>query len=361
MNWSLPQDEAHLLLDRSGPVAAFPLPEPDHWRLIDATGTSTVGRPGTGNDPGSIVGRFQELLSRTGIKDAAIVQPIWTSAFHIGRRVVNHLRVGRCFLTGDAAHIHSPVGGQGMNTGIQDACNLAWKLALVVGGESADALLDSYEAERLPVAETVLRGTDRATWIATLRNPVGRAVRDWLTASLSGFSLVRRRLTRELSELGVAYRHSPIVAEDWQGGFASTAPRPGDRVPDVALTPAPGGPLLGRPARLFDVLYGTHHTLLLFEGSEARLDGIANVARERWAGQVDTYDIARPEAGPGCSTDETGIARQACLADPDGRLHRLFDARSACLYLIRPDGHVGYRARPPDPDRFTAYLGRVLR
>jgi hypothetical protein len=138
-----------------------------------------------------------------------------------------------------------------------------------------------------------------------------------------------------------------VVAEDWSG--ASSAPRAGDRVPDLLLSP-------GDPGRLFDLLRGTRHTLLLLEGNEdgdgrRGLEAVGALVRDRWAGQIAPYRVSRDGAEAGTIP---------LLHDPDGRLHAHFGARLACLYLIRPDGHVGYRARPPDPGRFTAYLGRVL-
>jgi 2-polyprenyl-6-methoxyphenol hydroxylase-like FAD-dependent oxidoreductase len=366
MSCSLAPDEGHLLFTADGPVAAFPMPRADHWRLIDATGTADV------SEPAAILEQFRRLLRQDGLKGAVIAEAEWASSFHISRRTTGRLRVGRCFLAGDAAHVHSPVGGQGMNTGIQDAHDLAWKLALVRAGAAPPSLLDSYEAERQPVAEAVLRETDRATWIATLKNPVGRGLRDLLAGWLSHWGFARRRITLALSELGINYRGSPVVAEDWTGHLGG-APRAGDRVPDVELAPerterARSSPekekarsnSAGGPARLFDLLRETRHVLLLFEGSgatSADLDGMAEVVRGQRAEQVVPYRVCRPGAVPGGGS----VAAVRPLHDPDGRLHRRFDARTACAYLIRPDGYVGYRGRPASPERLAAYLGRVLR
>jgi 2-polyprenyl-6-methoxyphenol hydroxylase-like FAD-dependent oxidoreductase len=348
MTSSLAPDEGHLLFTANGPLAAFPMPRSDHWRLIDATGTADV------SEPAAILEQFRHLLREAGLKEAVIVETEWVSSFHISRRTTGRLRVGRCFLAGDAAHIHSPVGGQGMNTGIQDAHDLAWKLALARSGAAPESLLDSYEAERQPVAEAVLRETDRATWMATLKNPVVRGLRNLLAGWLSHWGFVRRRLTLALSELGVNYRGSPVVAEDWRGRSGSAAPHAGDRVPDIELAASADG-----PARLFDLLRDTRHTLLLFEGSGATLadvDGLAEMVQGHWEGQVVSYRVCRP----GTTPDGGSGAVVRPLPDPDGRLHRRFDARSACVYLIRPDGYVGYRGLPVRPERFTAYLERVL-
>ncbi|MBW3598817.1 MAG: FAD-dependent monooxygenase [Planctomycetes bacterium] len=339
LRWPLAQDEAHLLLTDRGPVAAIPLPEPDCWRLIDATGASED------DAPDAVAARFGDLLHKAALEDASIEGAMWASAFRIHRRATDRLRVGRCFLAGDAAHIHSPVGGQGMNIGIQDACNLAWKLALVIAGVAPESLLDSYEQERLPVARSTLRGTHWATRLVVLRNPLARAIRNRLASWLTKPALVRRRLTRELSELGVHYRGSPVVAEDRTGAWAG--PRPGERIPDVDLASPTGA------VRLFDLLRGTKHVLLCFEESRERLEPIATAVRDRWKDLIDLYVVVR-NGGPAID----GAA--GLLQDASGELHGRFHAESPCLYLIRPDGYLGYRARPPDAAAFERYLTKVV-
>jgi 2-polyprenyl-6-methoxyphenol hydroxylase-like FAD-dependent oxidoreductase len=208
INWPMPEDEFVIDLTVEGPLVAFPFPEPGRWRLVDTTGLVNS------KDPESIVGRFRELLNHHIAPGVSVSEPSWTSAFRIHRRVVNSYRVGRCFVAGNAAHVHSPAGGQGMNTGIQDAFNLAWKLALVTKGLGRDLLLDSYNAERRPVALSVLRGTDLLTRMVTLHNPVARGLRNRLLFSLSSLSTLRRKASVQLSELAVNYRQSPIVGED---------------------------------------------------------------------------------------------------------------------------------------------------
>ena len=159
IEWERPDDEATIIFAKEVQIGAFPLPEPGRWRLVDASGA--VGT----DDPPRAVERFQSLLNANGFPHARLSEPVWVSSFRIHRRVVDRFRSGNCLVAGDAAHIHSPAGGQGMNTGIQEACNLAWKLGLVHAGVARDpaGLLDSYGAERRPIALDVLRGTDLAT------------------------------------------------------------------------------------------------------------------------------------------------------------------------------------------------------
>ena len=352
VDWPFPTDEATIVLTPEGPLGAFPLPGEGRWRLIDTTGMIDT------NDPKAIVDRFRELVQAHAAPGATVDDPAWTSSFHIHRRVVDRYREGRCFVAGDAAHLHSPAGGQGLNTGVQDAFNLAWKLAAVARGHSGEALLDTYDAERRPVGREVLRGTDLMTRMATLRNEVARHLRNKLFGLLAEFDFVRRRTTVGVSELGIAYRHSPIVAQDRPHGRGTQAfdhgPRPGDRVPDVPI---------GDGGRLFDALTTTRHVLLLFPGSAATGDAARSEAirtldacRERvtrdFSDRVAPVLVSRPGVEIPWGGD--------LLADDGLAAHARFGAEAACLYLVRPDGYVGYRAQPPDPEKLAEYLGRVF-
>src|SRR5215470_2207807 len=165
----------------------------------------------------------------------SITKVNWFSTYRVHHRVAHHLREGRVFLLGDAAHIHSPVGGQGMNTGIGDAVNLAWKLAAVLQDGAPDTLLETYEAERLAFARRLVATTDRVFTLATTRGLVARWVRTrlvpLLVPLLFRLSPWRRLMFRTLSQIGVSYRHSPLSAG------AAGAVRGGDRLPWVELEP----------------------------------------------------------------------------------------------------------------------------
>jgi 2-polyprenyl-6-methoxyphenol hydroxylase-like FAD-dependent oxidoreductase len=369
VDWNLPDDEIHFFLTPEGGIGAFPMNEAGQWRLVDTTGALDT------DDPSSIVNRFQELLRTQGHPGLVVHDPTWVSSFRIHRRVVGAFRAGRCFVAGDAAHIHSPAGGQGMNTGIQDAYNLAWKLGLVASGASPDTLLDSYNAERRPVVADVLKGTDWLTRVMTLRSQVGETIRNHLASTLSEFEFVQRRISQNLSELRVGYRDSPIVGDDHAGLFRSlvptghgpglvsyldfgAAPHPGDRVPDVELHP----PEAGAPRRLFQIIQGTRHTLLVFEGIEARstdwlsrFEALASLVQERYAALIRLEYVLGSDVVP------KGLpAGVSTISDSAGILHRRFGAATDCLYLIRPDGYVGYRARPAEPDKLNTYLRRLF-
>ena len=360
--WDRPDDEMTVILTPEGPVVGFPFPEPGCWRLVHAS-TGTV--EDSEAEPARVVTRFQSLLREHGQPKAVVSDPGWTSAFKIHRRVAGRFREGRCFIAGDAAHIHSPAGGQGMNTGIQDAYNLAWKLGLVVRGASPDSLLDSYSSERRSVVAGVIKGTDLMTRVITLRSDVAKAVRNHLIGLLGEFDFVARKLSKTMSELGVEYHSSPIVHEDRGESLLSglgdrldfrAGPHPGDRVPDVPLEPPHDKE---GPHRLFELLRGTKHVLLLFEGSHgvealASFEAVGKIAREHDE-QITTLLVARGDFAPPSIAWDGPI-----LFDHLGELHRRFGARGPCLYLIRPDGYLGYRAIPPDATKLAEYLRRIF-
>lgn len=377
LDWSAPTDEGTGLLTPEGLVLALPLPDDGWWRLIDATGAADI------KDPDAILARFRTILSRSGAwgGSARISEARWVSSFLIHRRIVDRYRAGRCFVAGDAAHLHSPVGGQGLNIGVQDAANLAWKLALVVRGEAPESLLDSYDAERRPAARAVLRGTDWATRLLTSRNLLVREARNLLVRVLDGNEMARRRLSEAVSGLGVSARKSPIVAEAapnwlqalWRGGYESyqagrafdQGPRPGDRMPDPKLATA--DPETGRERRLSDVVFRSDldaevHVLLVFQGvAPGSAATGAELVAETWAAPPLAGRIRPILVEPTASTADATRWAGERLADPDSALHQRFGAVGACVYLIRPDGCIAFRGRPIDPAALRDYLSLVFR
>eukprot|EP01036_Dinobryon_divergens_P000771 gene770-1004_t len=144
-------------------------------------------------------------MAHRGSPAIAMTDPVWLAAFRINERKVKEYSRGRVFLAGDAAHIHSPAGGQGMNTGMQDAFNLAWKLALVIEGAAKPALLDSYSRERSAVGDLVLKNAGRLTELATLRNPLLQDIRNTVLRFAAGFPQIRHKVADQLGEMDIGY------------------------------------------------------------------------------------------------------------------------------------------------------------
>ncbi len=169
---------------------------------------------------------FNQLAEECLPYKITIKKPLWTSKFWIHERLANHYRSGRVFLAGDAGHAHSPAGGQGMNTGMQDAINLAWKLALVYHCKADETLLDSYETERRPVAKQVIENAGRLTKLVTTTNPVLSTVRNSIVPLLASFAGVQTKMVNEIGETSINYQNSPLAE-----GEKTSEINPGDLCP----------------------------------------------------------------------------------------------------------------------------------
>jgi hypothetical protein len=336
----LEQDIAHAFLGTGGMLFFFPLGRPTTWRLLGM-------RP-----PGDATEAEQEspvptLANVQAIADAftggtlELRDPVWLTYFRLHHRHAARYRAGRVFLAGDAAHVHSPAGAQGMNTGIQEAWNLGWKLALVAKGVADEALLDSYEAERRPIGSFVLRFTDRASSMAISRSRVFRLLRTQIAPRLIPvlwrFARGRAYGFRTLSQLGIQYRHSPAVQEGKPA--VRRGPKAGDRLPDARIARD------GQPGWLQEVLdVPTHHLILCGPADGWDTDQL-DALLERYGGFLALHRLAR-EAAPGV------------LHDVNGQAFARLGVRRAAHYLVRPDGHIGYRSAGVDLDGVERYLAR---
>jgi 2-polyprenyl-6-methoxyphenol hydroxylase-like FAD-dependent oxidoreductase len=198
-------DEITTYLHPDGPFVVFPIPG-GRARLTGVIGKTDPIHP----RPDPTLADCQAMVDRRAGAGFRVTDPVWLTTFRINERKVSDYRHGRIFLMGDAAHIHSPAGGQGMNTGMQDAINLAWKLAMVVRGEAGTVLLDSYSPERTAVGDMVLRNAARLTDVATLTHPAAQAARNFALRILLGFHAVRDRMATTMSEIEITYAGSPL-------------------------------------------------------------------------------------------------------------------------------------------------------
>jgi 2-polyprenyl-6-methoxyphenol hydroxylase-like FAD-dependent oxidoreductase len=210
-----------------GILALFPLQGTRH-RIIANVGESS-GPIGEGNRPAPTIEDIQRVLDARGPGGIKVGDPVWLSNFSINERKVEDYRSGRVFVAGDAAHVHSPAGGQGMNTGMQDAFNLTWKLALVARGLcQPEPLLSSYSAERSPVAKLLLEFTGKATEASLLRGGIKQSIRNHVASLVLGFSPVTHTMSNVLSEISIGYSDSPLNP---QTQHAHNGVKPGKRAP----------------------------------------------------------------------------------------------------------------------------------
>lgn len=259
--------------------------------------------------------------------------PTWMTIWRPNIRMVEQYRDGRVLLAGDAAHVHSAAGGQGMNTGIQDAYNLGWKLALVLRGAS-DSLLDTYQAERLPVAKGVLDSTSNRHKAFKQTDAGGKT-----TGVQALTNLVTGKDTfADITQLSIAYRESSLsVNVDEVTGI-----RAGDRAPDAPCVRICDG----KAMRLFDAFQGTHFTLLSF-GNQA-----APCLPHQYRCDVQTYQVSYSE--------DVSNRNDHILFDCDENARRAYGIAENALILVRPDGYVGLTASGSNPQPVLDYLQQVM-
>ncbi len=359
LDWRYPLHHLSVFIHPSGVTAYFPLYS-DRGRLMfelpDATIDMEMAEP--------TIEDVRRLMSEREIDYRSVGNPNWLAYFKLHHRMVDKYGEGRVFLCGDAAHIHSPIGGQGMNTGIQDSYNLAWKLALVLKGESPDSLLDSYNTERHRVGEGVVGLTDMATKMIGLHNPVLAAVRNKLIGTLSKLDPVQEKLLTTLSQIEINYRESPIVLERWYQpdsieGFHGYRRdlEAGERVKDYALLSLDGS----GGAQLYDLLKEVRHKLLLFTGArpeDMEFDELRKIYRSikaEYGDMIAVHTIAGTNALP-----PDFIKTNSLWMDKDLVMHRDFGAAKSSLYLIRPDGYIGFRNQPASLSDLLEYLPVIL-
>ncbi len=316
------QGELNVYLWKKGFHLFFPIRGKDRWRVIGILPAHLRDREDLTFD-----GVIPHVRQEAGAK-LAFHSCSWFSTYRIQHRHASRFRDGRCFLLGDAAHIHSPMGAQGMNTGLQDAYNLAWKLALVVNGEADAALLDSYEAERLPVAQALLRGTDRAFGLVVADTTLAAFFRTKIMGNVARIAMRRQRVQRKffrlLSQIGIRYRRSPLSRT--LAGLPETAPQAGDRFPWLQLKLRESGLV----EDLFEKLDDTCFNLLVVGqlAPSSELDPL-----------VKTYVI------PSDASNDKELARAGISGQ--------------CFYLLRPDGHVGLAGTRLEMDAVTRYLAEL--
>ncbi len=334
-------DEWYAWLSDRGLLLRFPLPE----------GRSLLGGtlPESQNErtEAPTLAEIQTLIDERGPAGARVSDPRWLACFHVHYRHTRHYRHGRSLLAGDAAHVHSFLGGLGMNTGIQDAYNLAWKLALVVRGRAPLSLLDSYEKERWSVAEGVVSLTRAATEDLEGFGHLSPAERERLFRQKPVPEVERMGQARHAEELDLDYRKSPVCMERWGHDPFEAGPHAGAEAVDVADLQ-----LGGRTCTLFDLLRGPKHELLCFPGDGPDRGDLAELAQSvnRLFGDVVDVHAVDFDAGPGV----------ASLRDPRQKLRHRYGVTSESVYLIRPDGYVGYRSRRASLPALREYLDRVF-
>ena len=304
--------ELHVALDDAAFLGVFPMKGEGRGRLIGTVKDTAVSaeRPLEWSDIGSSV------LERLGIR---VEHVNWFSTYHVHHRVAANFRVGRAFLLGDAAHIHSPVGGQGMNTGLGDAVNLAWKLAAVLQNRGSPRLLDTYEPERVAFAKRLVATTDRVFQLATGDGARARFMRThivpYVMPMVFSFAAMQRFMFRTISQTAIEYRRSALCT----GGTGRI--RGGDRLPWIEQA----------------------------TGNSPGSDNFRSLRALDW--QVHVYGSASPSVAALCKTNHIDL-HAFPWRDPMGGVGLVKDA----AYLLRPDAYIGCMDATPAGREIATYL-----
>ena len=323
-----------------GPIFFFPLPN-SIWRIVllrKRTESATAGVS---------MNEIVETLNKNHLGYLRAREPSWLAGFGIQHRRTEHLKMGRVFLCGDAAHVHSPAGGQGMNTGLGDAFNLGWKLASVIKGKAKEELLDSFEAERMPVIDGVMRMTDQMTRLITAKKGPRVWIREWILPIVAKMGFARKMAMR-LSQLSVGYRYSSIVLP----GRVVVGAKPGERVPPLSFSD-----LATKRASRTPDLFGKGKIVFLVmpdlgigsKGMREIMDGRSDLIDWQWMVKEGAGRPMEARSGELIWVDEEGKVREELGVED----HPSFA-------LLRPDGIVMARGELCETQLMQDFLCRVF-
>ncbi len=371
MDWAEPSDEVYVFFSDSGEMTVNPLP--DGYHQINGSFRLAKGSPSRKGPPATLAD-LQNLFDERSHIPARLSEPDRLSYYMNHHRAVTRQKVGRIFLLGDAAHIVSPNTGLGMNTGLQDAHNLSWKLHLVLSGKGRTSLLETYHEERHGILKSLGQLSDADEWLYLMENKVARELRNHVVTFLMRMDPVFRRQNAAIAQTNIHYRKSSIVRQEMsfplhlpggrhlveQGSCPSAwfhfgeGPHAGDRASDVK-------PVIDAETdsfRLFDRLTHGKHTLLVFlscsgPGKElaGELDRIATGIQGYYDDWIRVFWLA-----PGTSIPKGLPDYGTLLNDEKEQAHRRYGAQAECMYLIRPDKFIGFRSLPPSWQKLDGYL-----
>lgn len=319
IEWKFPHDALHVFLAARGVVAFFPMRGANRYRIVGAFPEEFSKAEGD-----VLYEEIEQRIREEADIELEISHVNWFSTYKVHTRHVERFSSGRCFLAGDAAHVHTPAGGQGMNTGIQDAYNLAWKLAFVLEGKADEKILETYNAERLENAENLLKTTDRMFNLAAgndwLFNLIRTTVFPPLAKYVLSFDAVKKRFFPMISQIGISYRNHALSRHDGDENFEIKA---GDRMPYF----------LADGASIYDCLREPKFHLLTFT------DGGSDYGEIKRAVESDYQD----------SVDFSVVPIYPRVAE-------IFGADTPFNVLLRPDNYIGFISRGDALDDLRDYL-----
>src|SRR5436190_1507327 len=302
LDWEYGHDALQVFLMRNSLLAFFPMTGEKQYRIV-----GTFPEEFSKDEGDILYDEIEEQIKKDADLELDITHVNWFSTYKVHTRHVNKFSEGRCFLAGDSAHIHTPAGAQGMNTGIQDGYNLAWKLAHVLKNGSGEKLLNTYNEERLPNAEALMKTTDRFFNLAAGKNPIFAFIRLYIFPYVAQFlfslNVVKRFVFPRISQIAISYQDSSLSKT--KGAFKVTA---GDRMPWFEID----------SESVYDYLHQPVFHLLIFSTGKTEIPQLPEDLMSKWHGKIDShfFDLSSPVA------EKFGISRSFFL-------------------ILRPDNYIG--------------------
>ncbi len=327
-------DEADAFLGKQNMLALFPLGQ-GRYRIVATAEGSEVKKTFTDEE-------VTQIVEQRCIHKFKVSSVLWSSAFWIHSKLAGRMREELVFIGGDAAHVHSPAGAQGMNTGLQDIYNLAWKLAFVIKGIAKPELLNSYGIERLPVIKEIVDKTEGITKAAFLENPLLIKLREMVAKNIIGQSnYLQNRLGMQLTQLAIHYQNSPIINYDTD--TAHDAPKPGERAPDI---------IISENTRFLDYLCNNQYNLLLFTGDNINnklLQEIEDV--NQWIEQNHVESIKSYVVSFTKISDFKNV-----IVDSELALHQRYKMNESGVFLLRPDHYIAFSSKKINKENLRHFL-----
>jgi 2-polyprenyl-6-methoxyphenol hydroxylase-like FAD-dependent oxidoreductase len=321
--WKFSHDALHVCLSKDSLLAFFPLKGDNRYRIVGSFPEEFAKEEGE-----VFYEEIEQRIKEEAKLDLDIHGVDWFSTYKVHTRHVNKFSEGRCFLAGDSAHIHTPAGGQGMNTGIQDGYNLAWKLALVLSGRANENLLDTYNEERLENAKNLTQSTDRmfqflagSEWfLAFLRTNVLPSI----AKCLLSLDSVKNFIYPLVSQIGINYRHSSLSRHAGDENFAVKA---GDRMPYFLVD--------GKS--VYDRLHAPKSHLLVFRNEKNNYQSLKTEFENEYGELADLHEL-----------------------ELDPKVAETFGTDRSYSLLLRPDNYIGYLSPEVSLDAFQVYVNDFL-
>lgn len=342
MRISSPLDRTavNMFINKGTLVGVFPLPDEKN-ELYRAVGN--IGRHK--NKDKFTDSEIRDIITDYTQGECEVKEVTWSSPFWIHSKVASKLQNQRVFIAGDAAHVHSPAGAQGMNTGLQDAFNLAWKLALVIKGQAEPKILDSYQEERLPIIKNVLRFTELLGFFGLSTSSLLFHFRNFIFKNVANkVKFMQKKMVGMITQVALRYKNSSLIDQDTKGH--SSGPQPGERLPDV---------MLPNNTRLYDYLRDLqHHYLLLFTGDSPTADTVSQITaayekvNNTMSGLIKPYIVSNQK-----------INVPNFIEDTDQTIHRRYAVSSPSMCLIRPDQYIAFFVGNNDVSALQAFLQKT--